>query len=84
MDSTIISGLISAGVTLAVCLITNSAQHKKTEALISYRLEQLEKKVDAHNNHTTRIYDLEKKAEVLTEKITVANKRIADLENDGK
>jgi hypothetical protein len=42
--------------------------------LTAYRIEQLEKKVDKHNNFAERI-------PVLEEKIEVANHRITDLEN---
>ena len=41
--------------------------------LISYRIEQLEKKVDKHNNFAERI-------PVIEEQIKVANHRIEDLE----
>lgn len=41
--------------------------------LMSYRIEQLEKKVDKHNNFATRV-------PVLEEKMAVANHRIDDLE----
>jgi hypothetical protein len=41
--------------------------------MTSYRIEQLEKKVDKHNNFAERI-------PVLEEKIAAANKRIEDLE----
>lgn len=41
--------------------------------LMSYRIEQLEKKVDKHNNFASRI-------PVLEEKMNVANHRIDDLE----
>ena len=40
---TIISSLISAGVALLICVIQNN----KTKALIEYRLDELEKKVDS-------------------------------------
>lgn len=87
MDTAIITGLISAGATLIVCLINNHYQRieseKKHEAnimLISYRLEQLEKKVDVHNNVIERTYELEKRADVMEEQIKVANHRIDDLE----
>lgn len=39
----------------AVALIVASLQHSKTTALIEYRLEQLEKKVDKHNNIVERL-----------------------------
>ena len=41
--------------------------------LISYRLEQLEKKVDEHNHYARRM-------PVVEEQIKVANHRIEDLE----
>ncbi len=43
--------------------------------LMSYRIEQLEKKVDKHNNFAERI-------PVLEEKQKVADHRIEDLENE--
>ena len=52
--------------------------------LTAYRLEQLEKKVDKHNNLIERTYKLEEKAEILAEKISVANHRIDDLEKGVK
>ena len=48
--------------------------------LTSYRIEQLEQKVQAHNNLIDRTYKLEKHNEVQDEKISVANHRIEDLE----
>ncbi len=49
--SAIITGLFSlAGVYFA---------QRKSQALIAYRLEQLEKKVDKHNNVVERTYILE-------------------------
>lgn len=48
--------------------------------LTSYRLEQLEKKVQAHNNLVERMYQLEERTELQEEKIKVANHRIDDLE----
>ena len=42
--------------------------------LMSYRIEQLEKKVDKHNGFAERI-------PVLEEKLAVANHRIDDLEH---
>lgn len=48
--------------------------------LTQYRLEQLEKKVQAHNNLIERTYKLEERTELQEEKIKVANHRISDLE----
>ncbi len=49
--------------------------------LITYRIEQLEQKVNKHNNIIERMYELEKKEEVTNEKIKVINHRIDDLED---
>lgn len=48
--------------------------------LTEYRLKELEKKVDKHNNLVERTFRLEDKAELLGERIRVANHRIEDLE----
>lgn len=44
------------------------------------RIEQLEKKVDKHNQVIDRVYKLEKQDAVHNEEIKVANHRIEDLE----
>ncbi len=51
-----------------------------TGKLTNYRIEQLEKKVDKHNNIIERTYKLEDNDKLLEEKIKVANHRIDDLE----
>lgn len=48
--------------------------------LTGYRIEQLEKKVERHNNVVERVFRLEDNDRLLEEKISVANHRIADLE----
>ena len=80
---TIISCLISAGVTLIVCIINNKTESDKTRALVEYRLQQLEKKVDKHNNLIERTYKLEELTTLQEEKIKMANHRIDDLEKGG-
>ena len=82
MNPTIVSSLISAAVTLLVCVITQYTQNKKTVALIEYKIEELTKKVEKHNNLIERTYELEKEAEIHEEQIKVANHRIADLEKE--
>ena len=49
--------------------------------LTSYRLKQLEKKVEVHNRVIDRVYKLEERTELQEEKIRVANHRIGDLED---
>lgn len=91
MNPTIVASLISAGAAIIVCLISNWFIMRKTAkanqdniVLIAYRLEQLEKKVDKHNNMVERTYDLERRADVIEEKQRVANHRIDDLEKHEK
>jgi len=70
MDWTVILGaLISGTVSLIVCIITQFAQNKVTRALLEYRLTELEKKVDKHNNLVERMYKAEENIAVLTEKM---------------
>ena len=52
--------------------------------LTQYRLEQLEKKVQAHNSLIERTYRLEERAQLQEEKNRVANHRISDLEEEVK
>ncbi len=76
MDSAMVIALCSLGGsglgTLGGVLINGK--------LMSYRIEQLEKKVDKHNSVIERTYRLEDNDKLLEEKISVANHRIADLE----
>lgn len=48
--------------------------------LTQYRLEQLEKKVEVHNQVVERVYKLEERTELQEEKIRTANHRIGALE----
>ena len=66
MDTAIICGLISAASAIIVSVITAVYNNK----LLMYRIEQLEKKMDKHNNVIERVAALEIK--------------VSDLENDGK
>ena len=72
--------LISGAAALLVCLVTNYFSNRKTQALIEYRLNELTAKVDKHNSVIERTYALEKATAILQEDQSVANHRIADLE----
>ena len=61
----IISSTISAAVTLIVCLISNHSQNEKTRALMEYKLEELTKRVDKHNNTIERTYNLEQRLSLI-------------------
>lgn len=71
----LITGAFAFAGTLIACISSNS----KT----LYRIEQLEKKVEKHNNVVERVYKLEQYEAVVEEKISVANHRIDDLEKVG-
>ena len=82
-----IEAIITGGVAILVCMINNIYQqraveekHNETISLIEYKLEQLEKKQDLHNNAVTRLYEVEKRLGIDEEKIKVVNNRIEDLE----
>lgn len=55
-------------------------KHNETISLVTYRLEQLEKKQDRYNNIISRTYELEKSEKILEEKMKVVNHRVDDLE----
>lgn len=75
--------IITAVVTLVVCLINNYVMHNKTITLIDYKLSELTKRVDKHNNVIERTFKLEELTALQEEKIKVANHRIEDLEKKG-
>lgn len=80
MESIIVA-VITGGLALAGTLAGTYFANRKSSALIAYRLEELEKKVQAHNNLVERMYLVEERTELQEEKIKVANHRIDDLED---
>lgn len=77
MSEAIIVAVLSL---LGTCAGTYFA-NRKSSALIAYRLEKLEEKVDKHNRVVERTYKLEEEAALMEEKMKVANHRIDDLES---
>ena len=59
--------IIVALITAAGALIGTYIANRKAAALMEYRLEQLEKKVDKHNNLVERMYHVEERVTVLEE-----------------
>ena len=76
MNTEIIVALIAAGGGLLGSLGGVIASSKLT----TYRIRQLENKVEKHNTVIERTYKLEETEAVMQEQIRVANHRIADLE----
>lgn len=65
-------GIVGAVITGIFSLLGVMKANSKTTALISYRLEQLEKKQDKHNNALERLTRLEGR-------VTEAEHEISDL-----
>ncbi len=78
---TIISSIITGAVALITCLITQAFANRRTTALLEFKLDELTKRVDKHNNVIERTYKLEESTALQDEKIKVANHRIDDLES---
>ena len=78
MPSEVIVGLLS----LAGTLIGSIAGIIASNKLTLYRIDQLEKKVDKHNNIIERTYKLEENQAVMVEQIKVANHRLEDIEKN--
>lgn len=74
------TSIIVAAVTALGSFLGVYYANRKSQALVVYRLEQLEKSVSAHNRVVERVYRLEEQQAVTDEKIRVANHRIDDLE----
>lgn len=79
MVTEIIVALIGLGGSAIGSIIGVVASSKLT----AYRLEQLEDKVNKHNNLIERVYKIEQHNAVVDEEIKVANHRIEDLERNG-
>ena len=76
MTDAIIVAIITGAFSFLGVYISN----RKSAAVVEYRLEQLEKKVQAHNNLVERMYEAEDRLNLTDEKLKVANHRIDDLE----
>lgn len=76
MPSEVLVGLLS----LAGTLIGSITGILAANRLTNYRIAQLEKKVDKHNQVIERVFKIEGELGTIHEKIDVANHRIKDLE----
>ena len=80
MESIIVAA-ITGGLALIGTLAGTYAANRKSSALIAYRLEELEKRVQAHNNLIERMYQVEERTQLQEEKLKVVNHRLSDLED---
>lgn len=74
--------IILAVLSFAGTLFGSLAGIFATSKLSNYRIEQLEKKVDKHNNLIERVYLIEQHEAVIENKLKTADHRISDLENE--
>lgn len=76
MTENVLVALLALVGTLAGSYMSN----RKTTALLDYRMQRLEERVNKHNDVIERTYKLEEQEALMEEKIKVANHRIDDLE----
>ena len=74
MDTTIIVALISGLCVAIPSVMATIASHNKSNALLTYRIDVLDKKVEKHNNVVERMALQEQKSKSL-------EKRLEKLEN---
>lgn len=74
-----IAEVVIAGLALLGTLGGSWMANRRSSALIVYRLEQLEHKVDKHNQVIERTYKLEEEYSVLEERMKAVDRRIDDV-----
>lgn len=98
MSEAVIVALISGGVTLIGIIASHFSTIDKLDKqsavadekingkinVLQADIRTLSNRVEAHNKVVERTYQLERRADVLEEKIKVANNRIVDLERSGE
>ena len=74
MDTTILTALISGLCVGVPSVIATLSSNKKTSALITYRIEQLEEKTEKHNQVMERQFKLETEFKDLKEYVNKMHK----------
>lgn len=87
MPVQVLTAIVSAAATIMVCVITTTCnlaamkkQRQEMSVLVDYKITELTKRVDKHNNIIERTYKLEETAAVQAEQMKEANHRITKLE----
>lgn len=87
--TSILTTLISCGVTLTVCLINNYVQtnkqrteNEKQIALIQYQIQELKNEVEKSNNVKERVTKIEGMALLWDEKLKSLNNRMKVVESE--
>ena len=71
MESTVITALISGLFVAIPSLYATVSSNRKSQALLEYKIEELDKKVEKHNNIIERTYALEDEVHILEEKMKI-------------
>lgn len=75
-----ITEIIIAIISLVGTTIGTYGGIRASNKITNYRIEQLEKKVEKHNNIVERMYKIEENQAVINNNMKIANHRIDDLE----
>lgn len=70
----------AAAVTALLSFLGVYFSNRKSAALVEYRLSELEKKVDKHNNVIERTYKLEEQTALQDAELKRVNHRLTELE----
>lgn len=76
MDTTVIVAIVSGLCVAIPSVIATVASHNKSNAVLTYRIDELDKKVEKHNNVVERMALQELKTKTI-------EKRLEDLERAG-
>lgn len=69
MDANVIVAIVSGLCVAIPSVIATISSNQKSQALINYKIEELDKKVEKHNTVIERTYTLEDEVHVIQEKM---------------
>lgn len=69
MDNTVIVAIISGLCVSVPSVIATISSNNKAQALMNYKIDELDKKVEKHNKVIERTFNLENEVHILEEKM---------------
>lgn len=78
MDTTIVVAIVSGLCVAVPSVIATLSSNNKSNALINYRIDELSKHVEKHNNVVERMAIQERETKSLWKKIDEINEKIGD------
>ena len=79
MSDTIISSLISGGIALLVCILTNQATVKRAMTIVEVKLDALSKTVEKHNSVVERTFRLEERTNEQEKRLDALQRELHEL-----